>query len=444
MKCDKSVTKVITKSARQWKYDEVKRYIGDRGYVLMSKEYKNNATHLDMRCNRGHQYKVTFNTFQQGHRCPYCSGRIVTYNHVRQYIESQGYVLISKQYKGSQDRLLVQCGKGHQYKVTWNNFQQGVRCAECCRTTTYRQVKSYITKAGYRLLGDVFTESKNEINLSKNKISLACPKGHQYKTSWSCFQQGSRCPYCARKKVSYQIVQEYIQSQGYDLLSTTYETTYSDLIVQCDKKHIYKVSWTNFQQGQRCPVCAGKRTDLKQVKDYVEQQGYTLLSQKYAGAHTRLQVSCPKKHQYQVTWNNFQQGHRCPYCLNKSEHKLGQILEELFPNKIKKQGNLGFLGRQRVDYYIEEEKIAIEYDGIQHYHPLPGAFGAKTEKEAQKQLRETQKRDKRKEQLCKENGWRLIRIRYDEPLSAKSVGDKVGYHIFLTEIVSRVDKGVNV
>jgi very-short-patch-repair endonuclease len=104
---------------------------------------------------------------------------------------------------------------------------------------------------------------------------------------------------------------------------------------------------------------------------------------------------------------------------------LGQILEKLFPNKIKKQGNLGFLGRQRVDYYLEEEKIAIEYDGQQHYHPLPGAFGAKTQKEAEQRLKEIQKRDKRKEQLCKENGWRLIRIKYDEPLDLMYVKEKV-------------------
>jgi very-short-patch-repair endonuclease len=170
---------------------------------------------------------------------------------------------------------------------------------------------------------------------------------------------------------------------------------------------------------------AGRVVTYPQIKDFIEQEQHCLLSAQYDRCHSKLEIKCPKGHIYEITWANFQQGHRCPYCLHKSEHKLGQILEQICPGRIKKQGNLGFLGRQRVDYYIEQEKIAIEYDGIQHHKPIIGAFGAKTEEEAQEQLRETQERDQRKEQLCKENGWRLIRIRYDEPLTMENVRSKI-------------------
>jgi very-short-patch-repair endonuclease/DNA-directed RNA polymerase subunit RPC12/RpoP len=196
----------------------------------------------------------------------------------------------------------------------------------------------------------------------------------------------------------------------------------------CPHNHKHFITWGAWKRsGQRCGKCFGNKGKItfEKVKDSVETEGYVVLSSQYIDQTTPIEYKCPKQHKSVTSWKYWQRGVRCPYCLNKSEHKLGEILEQIYPGRIKKQGNLGFLGRQRVDYYIEKEKIAIEYDGEQHHKPIIGAFGAKTEEEAQEQLRKTQKRDKRKEQLCKENGWRLIRIRYDEPLDKQHLLQRI-------------------
>jgi very-short-patch-repair endonuclease len=96
-----------------------------------------------------------------------------------------------------------------------------------------------------------------------------------------------------------------------------------------------------------------------------------------------------------------------------------------------------------VDYYIEEEKIAIEYDGEQHYRPIIGLYGCKTLREAEVNLKQIQRRDKRKEQLCRENGWRLIRIRYDESLTIQQVRQKIRKESFIKSEKQHFDhKGV--
>ena len=59
-------------------YEEVKKYIEERGYKLLSKEYKNANTKLHMECNRGHGCWITFGAFRdpsdkkRGRRCKQC------------------------------------------------------------------------------------------------------------------------------------------------------------------------------------------------------------------------------------------------------------------------------------------------------------------------------------------------------------------------------------
>lgn len=63
----------------------------------------------------------------------------------------------------------------------------------------------------------------------------------------------------------------------------------------------------------------------------------------------------------------------------------------------------------RFDFYLPDYKIAIEYDGKQHFEPI--AF-YKTQN-AVDEFEGVKRRDAIKTKYCKENGIRLIRIKYD-------------------------------
>ena len=86
------------------------------------------------------------------------------------------------------------------------------------------------------------------------------------------------------KKKSYEEVKAYIESFGYELLSTEYINNSTKLDIICPKGHKFKMAYTNFQQGQRCPICADKsnadkqRLSYDEVKNYIERFGYKLLS----------------------------------------------------------------------------------------------------------------------------------------------------------------------
>ena len=118
-------------------YEYVKEYIENFGYKLLSKEYKNNKTELEIQCNDcGNIFHMRFNNFKDGkHRCE-CKSKplILTYEYVKNYIESCGYKLLSKEYKNNATYLLVWCGNPNHkpYKVKFNNFKDcNSRCPEC-------------------------------------------------------------------------------------------------------------------------------------------------------------------------------------------------------------------------------------------------------------------------------------------------------------------------
>ena len=57
------------------------------------------------------------------------------------------------------------------------------------------------------------------------------------------------------------------------------------------------------------------------------------------------------------------------------------------------------------DFYIEELKVIIEYDGLHHYEPVTGWGG-------EEKFQITQENDKIKNKYCKDKGIRLLRIPY--------------------------------
>jgi len=175
---------------------------------------------------------------------------------------------------------------------------------------SYEYVKSVIEKEGYKLL------SNSYINMG-TKLKLLCPEGHKWYVTFGNFNYGTRCSYCLRQsqRVPYDTIKDYINSQGYQLISNSYINNATKLKLLCPSGHIYNVRWSDFRHGVRCSHCAGcARKTYSEVKEYIKSQGYRLISKKYKNNHTKLEVQCPKGHEYGVKFNVFQQGRRCPVC----------------------------------------------------------------------------------------------------------------------------------
>lgn len=153
---------------------------------------------------------------------------------------------------------------------------------------------------------------RSEYVSSKAKLNFTCSKGHSLSTTWNRFQQGRRCIECAGQVVTHEQVKAAFCAEGYTLRSE-YVNSCTKLRFTCPKNHNFAISWDNFKQGNRCAECAGKVRLGERVKAVFESEGYTLRGE-YVSAHKNLEFTCPKSHDLAMTWANFMRGERCAEC----------------------------------------------------------------------------------------------------------------------------------
>lgn len=96
-----------------------------------------------------------------------------------------------------------------------------------------------------------------------------------------------------------------------------------------------------------------------------------------------------------------------------NEYRLFMMVSKFVPSAYY-QYRCDWLGMQSYDIYLEEYKIAIEYQGQQHYEAI-SLFGG------EEGLRATQERDEKKRRLSKEHGIIMLEWEYSVPITEESV-----------------------
>lgn len=278
----------------------------------------------------------------------------------------------------------------------------------------YEYVKNYVESQGYTLI------SNNYIN-SKSKLEMICPEGHEYLSTFHNFKSNdARCKTCANitlsknRRFSFNYVKKFFSNEGYTLLDGGYINGRKHLRVSCTKGHIYNVSFNNFKMGKRCWECEilrrskRYRHSIVHVRSELSQAGYVLLSEKYVNARKKIEIKCPVGHVYYGTFGHFHSGKRCPQCREfSSERKVSEILgkwgienipQKTFPSCVNKKS-------LRFDFYIPIENTCIELQGKQHYEVVDFFGGEEGFK-----LRKIN--DNIKRRFCKKNNIRLVEIPY--------------------------------
>lgn len=347
----------------------------------------------------------------------------LTYEEVKEYIESQGYKLISKEYIKSDVKLEMICPNGHQCYISWDNFKYGRRCKECKYEKlskeykfSYDYVNNYVQSLGFELLSDKYENNQTP-------LKIKCDKGHEFERQFNNLKHNHECPVCKenknKKKKSEEMIkeiQEYLNKFGYKLISTEYVNHGEKLDMICNEGHKCSISWGNFKSGRRCKVCNDiekskrNRKDYNEVKSYIESFGYELISKEYFNQDVLLTIKCPENHVFKMTYKMFKRGSRCPICnKSKGEKRISDYLDE---KHIKYEYNkgyfddlIGYSGRLlRPDFILPDCKIWIEYDGEFHYNKI-------YENDSYDIMKI---HDKIKDTYAKEHDWKLIRIPYWE------------------------------
>lgn len=282
-------------------------------------------------------------------------------------------------------------------------------------------------KVSYPELFSEWDISKNELIMNnrisaKTKAWWLCPIGHSYDMRISSrISQNCGCPYCSvpakRILVGFndlatkypQCLKEWDYEKNEVLPTDVFPVSAKKVWWICEKGHSFQQSisykTSNSDRNSTCPYCSHQKlltgfSDIATTHPYIlEEWDYekntVLPTEIGVGTHHKIWWKCPFGHSYQAyPSNRCGKTHSgCPICDKENhtsfpEQAVFFYIKKYFPDAI--NSNKTRIGME-VDIYIPSIDIAIEYDG--------------------KTWHNNNSYEVNKNQVCKENGLVLIRIR---------------------------------
>ena len=257
--------------------------------------------------------------------------------------------------------------------------------------------------------------------------------GHIWTTAWGFVMDspGNPCPICSRnghttRLVRYNKGKRVCNESKYKLLDSQFlgqKYKHNWLGLGCG--HIFQARYETLFRAKTCPKCnqlllaerLRKRNEEKSwktkisVADKMREMGIEIRCvDDYQTAHSLLRVKCVScGFLWRISWANFSRGKGCPECAKgKNEKRLGKVISELgieaipqFPLVCPK--DVSKSGRVRVDYWLPELRVVVEYNGVQHYI-FPNYFH-KTKKHFESQIA----RD-----IWLRSNYSVIEVKFDE------------------------------
>ena len=206
--------------------EDVKEAVEKNGSKLLTTEYKNNSTKLDVICPKGHLHHPTFKAIKKGGGCGICYNSTEHRHNIKykpekikeakQIAENNGGKCLSDTYYNNRTSLLFQCDKGHQ----WETNLKTIRKAWCpiCNLLIGDDKSNFVKNACKNGSLDLKTLNETvyyplyckmakdrggvlvskEYKASDEKLEWRCKNGHEWEATPSNIKGGHWCPYCAQ------------------------------------------------------------------------------------------------------------------------------------------------------------------------------------------------------------------------------------------------------
>ena len=249
---------------------------------------------------------------------------------------------------------------------------------------------------------------------------------YEWHISPNCLLTGGNCPICSGALLTHDVYCERVKLINPNIeVIDEYINSSTSIKHRCKKdEYVWYSTPNSILSGKGCPKCYGniKKTHEQFIEEFSLINSDIIILGKYNGANTKIKCQCKKDG---CIWypspSKLLLGTGCPICKNsKGERKISEWFDKYKIDfisqysfcdlKYKKKGILKF------DFAIfnKENKLTClyEYDGIQHYEPID--YAGKGKEWAIDSFKKTKIRDIIKNNYCKNNNIKLIRIPYWE------------------------------
>lgn len=335
-------------------------------------------------------------------------------------IHGEKYDYSKIRYINSRTPVCIICPEHGEFWQTPHSHLLGHGCKLCAvkkvaengsKTKTYTTEK--FIKLAKKVHGNKYDYSKvNYIN-SKTKICIICPVHGEFWQLPNKHLSGYGCRFCGYDKVAKErttskedFIEKSIKKWGnkYDYSKVKYINNATKVCITCKKHGDFWQTPANHLYFEGCPYCSNK---IMNTKIFIERSRkehgnyYDYSKVEYVNPNTKVHIICPEHGDFLQYPYAHMNGSGCPKCKNISI--LEKNVERIFSEKkieFVRQKRFKWLGKQSIDFFIPTKNIGIECQGKQHF--METMFGESFEIIVN--------RDKKKKQLCSENGVKLYYI----------------------------------
>jgi DNA-directed RNA polymerase subunit RPC12/RpoP len=246
---------------------------------------------------------------------------------------------------GSREKAWWKCEENHSWRTKINNRTSlnNTSCPYCSNNKVLKGDNDLTTT--HPNLSKQWHPKRNKLKPeevtygSGKEVWWKCELGHEYKTKISSRSHGSKCPYCAGKKVlkgfndletKYpKIAKEWNYKKNKEL--KPYQFTYRSnekIWWKCRRDHEWEAMISSRTQGGGCPYCSSNKVlkgfnDLETkypetAKEWNYEKNKTLKPFQFTyGSNKKIWWKCKKGHEWEAMISSRTQGRGCPYCSNK-------------------------------------------------------------------------------------------------------------------------------
>ncbi len=220
-----------------------------------------------------------------------------------------------------------------------------------------------------------------------------------------------------------QLIVQFQETHGerFDYSLLKYKNANTKVNITCRIHGEFLQRPSDHKSGFGCSQCSGKARSTTekfiQKAKAIHGDSYNYDKVNYISANTLVTITCKSHGDFETrpTWHIYGTAIGCSLC-NNSKGEI-QVRMWLIENSIKFQQQKTFKDcvdkiQLRFDFYLPNHNILIEFDGAQHFSSVHYRGHIQDQETKEKYFAKVQKSDQIKNDYCKQNNIKLIRIPY--------------------------------
>jgi hypothetical protein len=328
-------TKKLNPKQRRKKLLEMKRLARSKNGQCLSTEYFDRRTHLQWRCQKGHEWSATPEAVQKsaGTWCATCAAG-VSERICRALLERMLGTAFPKKkptwLQSARKTRLELDGysevlgiafeyQGKQHFVNIKHFHSGnIEFRQ--RLADDKQKVKLCRKHGVVLLQIPYTVPHLEFENYIRNLLKRHGKNQHAKVVLNRMENGKidLSTLNAYSPASLLEMQQLANKHGGKCLSKVYVNSNTKLRWRCKFGHIWESPPASIKTGSWCHKCIGYRQHtLAEMKALARKLGGKCLAAEYLGYNTKILWKCAKGHSWNTTPGRVINGAWCPYCANR-------------------------------------------------------------------------------------------------------------------------------